>query len=159
MIMKHDHPLEWIWFVMTILDAWASSSSWLAAHRDWVRAKIEKESLSRESLIKRVSRDAVTYAIEVSALMNATMAFLLLSASTASLFWAPPPPSYKEVPQSLFLISVLIGVSGINATLAVHGRLVRYRLSVGYYNRQASMVKKAPGQVIADAYKPKEGKS
>lgn len=156
--MRHDHPVEWVWFAMTLVDAWISASSWVAAHGDWRRAQRERAVLVSKSLPVRVSSNAVTYAIEVSASMNTMMAAMLLTAAVASLFLAPPPPTYKEVPQTLFLLSVLIGVSALNALIAFYGRLVRYRLSTGYYERSEARKDfgKPAGQGIADSYKPEK---
>lgn len=149
--MRHDHPLEWAWMAFVLLEVWASSSSWLAAHRDWRRAKAARTAAGIPHL-SYSSRDALTKAIEDAAAMNAIRGVALFMAVVASLFLAPPPPPYWQVPQSLFLLSVLIGVSIINAVIAFHGRLIRYRLSTGYYERRPKLA----GDVIAEAYQDKE---
>lgn len=150
--MRHDHPIEWVWLAMAIVDVWVSLSSWLAAHQDWTRAKTSRALGPTRPVPSRSSRDAVTYAIEVSACLNAAMASMLMFAAITSLFLPPPPPNYAAVPQSLFVIGILIAVSGLNAVIAGHGRLVRYRLSTGYYERAGTPA----GHVIAEAYKDKE---
>lgn len=161
MLMTHDHPIEYVWLATATFDVWVSLSSWVAAHRDWRRAQAECLSLDAAALRKRVTRDAVTYAIEVSAALNAALALLLLLAATASLFLPPPPPTYMTALQSLVVITVLIVVNMLNAAIAVHGRLTRYRLSTGYFERRS--VVRATGSspashAISEAYSPPDRK-
>lgn len=155
MILTYDHPIEWIWLMTAAVDVWVSLSSWRAAHQDWRRAKRERDALDPAvPRVGRVSRDAVTYAIEVSACLNAILAILLFVAASVSLFLPPPPPDYTAARQSLWIVLVLIGVSGLNAVIAIYGRLVRYRLSSGYFERQEASraAGRTAAKAIVDAY-------
>lgn len=133
--------LVYAWLAMALIDVWASLSSWLAAHGDWLRAKAAREAAG-VSHLSYSSRDAVNHAIDVSACLNVVMASMLTVAALVWLFLARLP------------IGVLIAASTINAVIAIHGRLIRYRLSTGYYDRRG--IAKTAGQVIADTYKDKE---
>lgn len=153
-MFEYSHPIEWIWVFVTIVDSWASSSSWLAAHRALKRAEAEVKTLTAAERRTRAPMDAVTREINIASRSNAIMAYMLCAAAAIALFFPPPPPAYSFVRQSLWIILLLIGVSAWNAQIAIRGRLVRYRLATGYYKRQATPLDTAP--VIADAYEQQE---
>lgn len=158
--MIHDHWIEYLWVAFTIVDVVASGSSWHAARSDWRQARAEKKKLiakhAAASLVARAPAWAVTHAILTSALGNLCVAVMLCMAAVFSLFLPPPPPDYGVVRQSLVVITLLIVVTALNTIIAVYGRILRYRLSVGFYEMEASQKTNGttPGQAVADAMTP-----
>ena len=159
-VMIHDHWIEYVWVSFTIVDVIASTSSWLAARADWRRAMDEKRRLiakhAHDRLITRASAWAVTRAILTSALGNLCVALMLFAAAVFSLFLPPPPPDYGIVRQSLVVISLLIVVTALNTVIAVYGRVLRYRLSVGFYEMEAGLKTNgtSTGEAVVDALGP-----
>lgn len=156
---QHDHPIEWVWFAFTIIDSWTSLSSWLSSRRDWKRAEKARAMLHGEERIVKASSFAVTYAIKVTSYGNFIFALILFSCAVLSLLLPPPPPDYLAVKQSLVLIAFLIGATMLNTFLSTYGRLIRYRLQTGYYEREerhrqeAGRSGKTAGGEVAQAYK------
>jgi hypothetical protein len=160
MVMRHDHWIEWVWLLLTLVDITASTSSWRAAKRDWSRAKNEKDRLIQkkafEEALIRESKWAVTRAISISGLGNVVVALMLLSAAIIAIFLPPPPPVYTLIRQSLWIVLFLIAVTIGNTSLAIFGRMVRYRLSTGFYEREARHRAggKSTGQAMVEAFRP-----
>jgi len=158
--MTHDHWIEYLWVAFTIVDVVASGSSWHAALADWRAAREHKRRLEKKhaaaALVAHAPAWAVTHAILTSAVGNLCVALMLCAAAIFSLFLPPPPPDYGVVRQSLVVITLLIVVTALNTVIAVYGRVLRYRLSVGFYEMEASQKTNGttPGQAVADAMSP-----
>jgi hypothetical protein len=160
MIMLHDHPLEWAWAVIAGIDVWVSLSSWRAAHDDWTRTKKERAADGQQQDRRsHIASDAVTRAIDITSGLNASIALLLFTAAIVALFLPPPPPDYSLGRQFFWATLLLITASSLNAVVATYGRLLRYRLASGYFERQEAAFKAGitAGAIIAEAYRAPNG--
>lgn len=134
--MPHAHWTEELWF--------AASVSGFVLTLLSLRASI----VDRQHLLVRITpvlvlppaQVAISDAIVVSTWILLTAHTWILVSAIVALFMAPPPPAYSQVPQSAIGIWCWIGLSVTLSIQAIYGRMIRNRLSEGFYERQADQV-------------------
>jgi hypothetical protein len=133
-MMKHSHPIEWAWFLITLVGFVVSVSSMRAAERSW-----DMLSQPVDGQPPRIDANGATQAINMAIRWSSRISVMghtfIVAAAVSALLLAPPPPDYSVLPQSLTNIVWWIAVSLTFTGQSVFGWFMRQRLNSGVYDR------------------------